>query len=359
MPPVNYFKIGPDKRLNEIVFAGSHDAGITSGAKNVKTQLLDIQGQAQVGVRIFDLRIAAASGAKVNGVKSAELKSFHAPGLKTETKSRHLSGVGNVELERSKFKSGGDWGLGLNDILTGARRFVESATGETEFLLLKFDKSTNWEWIAEACVRLLGDAIYRGGGNLNTTRLRELQGKVVVLFSGAGANECRRSYGPGDGILAWKNLYDKATGNTAYDPQMAGLQYYGKGGTTLNPTKNKLEANVKKQGKLMEGAKAFGLEEVVRMMYWTSTGLLESIEKRDADMWEAPNVVKMKKLWKEGLEEYIEYTNPLALPQGSPAIGPTRKRYMPNIVMVDFADARKCKIIRELNDLSPSDLARL
>ena len=359
MPPVNYFELGGDKQLNEIVFAGSHDAGITSGGKNVKTQSLDIEGQALAGVRIFDLRVAATSGAKVDGVKTVELKSFHAPGLKNETKVRNLPGVGTVELERSKFKSGGDWGLGLTDILDGAKRFVQSDAGKTEFLLLKFDKSTNWTWIAEACTRLLGDTIYKGGGNLNTTKLKDLRGKVVVLFSSAGASECRVRFGPEDGILTWKNLYDKETGSTAYVRHHGGLQYYGKGGTTLNPTKNKLDANIEKQGKLLQGAKAFGLEEVVRMMYWTSTGLLESIEKRNDGMWQAPNVVKMQKLWKEGLEEYIEYTNPLALPEGSPAVGPTRKRYMPNIVMIDFADDAKCRVIRALNDLSPDDLARL
>jgi hypothetical protein len=359
VPPVNYFELGGDKQLNEIVIAGSHDAGITSGAKNVKTQTYDIKGQAQAGVRIFDLRIAATSGAKVDGVKSVELKSFHAPGLKNETKTRHLDGVGTVELDRSKFKSGGDWGMGLTDILDGAKKFVQSDAGKTEFLLLKFDKSTNWTWIAEACTRLLGDTIYKGGGNLNTTKLKELQGKVVVLFSGAGASECRVRFGPEDGILTWKNLYDKKTGGTEYDPKHAGLQYYGKGGTSLNPFKDKIADNVAKQGKLMQGAKVFGLEEVVRMMYWTSTGLTESIETRNDTMWQTPNVARMKKLWKEGLEEYIMYTNPLLLPEGSPAVGPTRKRYMPNIVMIDFADDAKCRIIRGLNDLSPDDLAKL
>jgi hypothetical protein len=359
VPRVNYFELGGDKQLNEIVFAGSHDAGITSGDENVKTQSLDIEGQARAGVRIFDLRIAATSGAKVDGVKSVELKTFHAPSLKNETKSRHLPGVGTVELERSKFNKGGDWGLGLDEILGGAKRFVQSDAGKTEFLLLKFDKSTNWTWIAEACTRLLGNTIYKSGGNLNTTKLKDLQGKVVVLFSGSGASECRVRFGPEDGILTWKNLYDKKTGGAAYDPKHVGLQYYGKGGTSLNPFKDKIKNNIEKQGKLMRGAKAFGLEEVIRMMYWTSTGLTESIETRNDTMWAPPNVVKMKKLWKEGLEEYIEYTNPLALPEGSPAVGPTRKRYMPNIVMIDFATDAKCRIIRGLNDISPDDLAKL
>jgi hypothetical protein len=51
--------------------------------------------------------------------------------------------------------------------------------------------------------------------------------------------------------------------------------------------------------------------------------------------------------------------NPLAIPEGSPAIGPVRKQRMPNIVMIDFADDRKCAVIRGLNDLTPDDLAAL
>ncbi len=56
-----YIELGPDKQLNEIVFAGSHDAGISGGGSNAKTQSLDILGQAQAGVRFFDVRVAAQS----------------------------------------------------------------------------------------------------------------------------------------------------------------------------------------------------------------------------------------------------------------------------------------------------------
>jgi hypothetical protein len=95
------------------------------------------------------------------------------------------------------------------------------------------------------------------------------------------------------------------------------------------------------------------------MMYWTSTGIFESIKKRDAAMWSAPNIVKLQTLWAGGLDDYVTYANPFLVPQGSPALGPMRKRFMPNIVMVDFADDLRCTTIRELNDLSPHDLAQL
>ena len=90
---INYFELGADKQLNEIVFAGSHDAGITGGGANVQTQNLNILEQAQAGVRLFDLRIAAATvGGKFGSDKVAELKAFHADSklMKNETKTRHL-----------------------------------------------------------------------------------------------------------------------------------------------------------------------------------------------------------------------------------------------------------------------------
>ncbi len=72
-----------------------------------------------------------------------------------------------------------------------------------------------------------------------------------------------------------------------------------------------------------------------------------------------PNVERMNKLWASGLCEFVEYRNPLTLPPGSPAIGAVRKQFMPNIVMIDFADEQKCRTIRELNDLSTDALASL
>ena len=58
---ITYYELGPDKQLNEIVVAGSHDAGITSGGGNVRTQALEIGDQAKAGLRVFDLLIAATT----------------------------------------------------------------------------------------------------------------------------------------------------------------------------------------------------------------------------------------------------------------------------------------------------------
>jgi hypothetical protein len=377
MPEIRYLELGLHKRLHEIVMAGSHDAAITQGKANIQTQSLNIRQQAAAGVRFFDLRIAAAATGAMDGQhKVAELRAFHADGAtkKDEAKFRSVDGK-HVPVVRTKMKKviGGGFGEALNDILREAREFVENE-GAGEFLLLKFDKSNNWHLIADACVAVLGanpSVLLTGHVNLNKTKLTDLQSKVVVLFAEDGANAVAGAtpyspaYGPADGILRWKKLGGDGSG---YRNDFAGLQYYGAGGTLAMAfwrTKGgKIKENVGKQGGLVRGTLAMkshipGSECVLGMMYWTTTGLTHSIETRNDEMWLAPNVVKMKKLWKEGLEDWVENENPLAMPIGSPAVGPTRKRHMPNIVMVDFADPVKCSTIYELNAMTPQEAALL
>ena len=358
---ITYYELGPTKQLNEIVVAGSHDAGITSGGTNVKTQSLDIGEQAHAGVRVFDLRIAAQTlpGQRAGFPKQAELKAFHAnpAAMKNEIKSRSLGGSPPVNLQRTKFKlDAGDFGMGLNQMLEDAKRFV-TTDSSNEFLILKFDKCLNWSLIADACIRELGDALFKGHVNLNIRTLKELRGKVICVFSDKGVIEIaqQRNWGPIHGILGFTNLSSSTVG---YKNDYPGLQYYGKGGTSVVKPFNKLTQNEKKQRKLIEGSKQAG-SEVMGMMYWTTTGIFESIDERNDTMWDTPNVRKLKGLWAEGLAEYVYQRDPLAIPEGSPAIGPVRKRRMPNIVMIDFADERKCAVIRGLNDLTPDELAGL
>lgn len=86
--------------MNEIVFAGSHDAGITRGDDNVQTQNLDIAGQASAAVRFFDLRIAARHDGKAGGQKQVALRAFHADSelMNNATKTRFVPEVGRVEM---------------------------------------------------------------------------------------------------------------------------------------------------------------------------------------------------------------------------------------------------------------------
>ena len=269
---VNYFELGRDKQLNEIVVAGSHDAGITSGGGNVKTQSLDIGEQAKAGVRVFDLRIAAATVAGEKGApKQAELKAFHANNafMTNEAKSRNMGGQA-VDVTRTKFKLGaGDFGLGLPAMLRDARNFVNSREGGSE----------------------LPDSQVRQVPELGTHCERVHQRPRQRLAQGSGQREHGEARGPGreghraflagrdqrgrraghrieQGILGFQNLYSGG----GYSDDYAGLQYYGKGGTSVTKPFSKLSQNEKKQRKLVQGAKGMD-PDIIGMMYWTTTGI--------------------------------------------------------------------------------------
>lgn len=352
---VTYYELGKHRKLNEIVMAGTHDAGITGGGSGVQTQVLDIGGQAREGVRFFDIRVAARvrSEKSASGHQIAELRAFHADDKVVMKLDRNVVLRGQrdpVRLTQSKL-AGGAFGLELTEMLQQARNFVHSEIGAKEFLILKFDKCTNWGLIAEACEQVLGLALYTGGGNINTKTLKELKGKVIVLFSEKGRREVLQ---PVRGILTFKNLSSEGATYTpvGYD----GLQYYGKGGTSpFNPS-NKLQQNIDKQKKLVLGASALQNPEIIGMMYWTTTGLIESIQKRDDGMWEPPNVSKMKALWGQGLGDFVNARITLPAAHGH-AAAQQRRSFFPNIVMIDFADAMKCATIRGLNDLAASHLS--
>jgi hypothetical protein len=353
---LTYYELGKNRKLHEVVVAGTHDAGITGGGSGVKTQTLNILQQAACGVRFFDLRIAAAvtSQTHASGRPVAELRAFHADDKVVMKLDRNvvLKGANNpVRVTQSKL-AGGAFGLALTEMLQQARNFVHSDLGGKEFLILKFDKCTNWAHIADACWKTLGLSMYTGGGNLNMKTLKDLSGKVVVLFSSKGLSELGNNT---HGILGFKNLTSEGA---AYDAGYQGLQYFGKGGTSpFNPL-DKLDQNIKKQSKLMRGAAAMGNPEVIGMMYWTTTGLIESIKKRDTGMWDAPNISKMKQLWGQGLGDFVNAR--VSLPSTNPmANAQQRRSFFPNIVMMDFANDLRCQQIRDLNDLTVSHLSAL
>jgi hypothetical protein len=101
---IKYSKLGTDKQLNQIVMAGSHDAGITGGMWNVKTQSLNIGEQAAAGVRVFDLRIAAQNTSILGNGSKVELKAYHGVGTKSDkTRTiKDLGTYGNVREMRMK-----------------------------------------------------------------------------------------------------------------------------------------------------------------------------------------------------------------------------------------------------------------
>lgn len=353
---IEYFSLGPNRQLNQIVVAGSHDAGVSGGKSNVQTQHLDIGKQALAGVRVFDLRIAATTTSH-GGVKGAKLAAYHGKG-KTETKMRKVGEVGR-NVDRLKLKVG-SFGFGLERMLGEARDFV-AAPERNEFLILKFDKCSNWGLIAEACVSVLGDSIYKDTGNLNTKTLQELGRSVIVVFTSAGLKAVQRQFPSGSGIHGIQNLFSKDGDGAAYDPDYDGIQYFGKGGTSINPIKmkwsraGKIAENRKKQAKLMKQG-GDGNPDVLGMMYWTSTGLLGSIRSRNEKMWNQTNVAALNKMWEGGLKESISSRVWGNVDGGSYASGGMLKTFMPNIVMIDFADEHKIRHIRDLNDVATTEL---
>jgi hypothetical protein len=374
MAPLLYRTLGMGKQLNEIVMAGSHDAAITRGGVNEKTQELDILPQARAGVRFFDIRINARLIPHPDkpGVDAAQLTAFHGPsvaqGLLTPKKTRFTT---QGERTTTTNLRAGTWGLSLTKILRDAKAFVTRGHSASEFLILKFDKSTNYEWIATQCVNDLGDSIYSGGGNLNTKTLEELQGKVIVVFPPESRNEVglplRHS-----GILFWKNLYKPPS---AYADNFQGLQYWGAGGTKLNNKgfEGKIRENIATQKDILNKAatgvadktktKGVGRKRTVvvtpgcaaadpnalGMMYWTTTGVNKSIRERDALMWRLAHRGGLTEIWDSGFSDYMWNALPPNVDMCSFSSGNMLKIFMPNIVMIDFADSDKCRHIRDLN----------
>ncbi|EUC16046.1 hypothetical protein [Paraburkholderia hospita] len=358
---INYHTLGGGKRLCDIVFAGSHDAGITGGDANVQTQDLEIFEQAKAGVRLFDLRIAATKSSTLSS-SPVMLKAFHAdPKLmhQKDKKDKTVFDLGGrkADVTTTKLPLDGAFGMRLVDMLQQAKDFVKYNT--SEFLLLKFDKCTNWAIIAEICVRELGAALFTGTGSLNEKTLDQLKKHVVVLFTQKGIDEVAgQGYLSSTGIWGCKRLADGTGYSSGYD----GLQYVGKGGTNaLNGDSDmgKIASNIEKQSGLMQIGALNSDPEVMGMMYWTTTGLKRSIRERNSTMWGPDNrPTALTELWMAGFGEAIESRLPTYVSSTDYTNGVALKVFMPNIVMIDFADIDKGKFIFELNMKATTELTQ-
>ena len=355
-----YQSLGTSRRITEIVFAGSHDASIVSGSSNAQTQFFNIGVQAAAGVRLFDLRILArsvgSSGAQMVGYHGVKVgKSENVYNNKVTGQQHQVKTTGHIL---------GEFGLPLKDMLTQAKEFV---TATNEFLIFKFDKCTNYKLIADYCVTILGTAIFKPNGiEFGKLTLGDLAGKVVCVFADSALAEMA-PYTDQDGILGFKSLRGEKNSVGTYDPNYSGLQYYGKGGTSagaIYKTKHmKMNENISKQGKMlaaMGGKDEDWAGDVLGMMYWTATGSLSSIRKRNENvMWGQTGVDRMGELWREGLEHSV--TTQLARDKIKVrTYGGVRrvKAYIPNVIMIDFADLNKCKTIFALNKVADDRLAK-
>jgi len=347
------------RRLTEIIFAGSHDASITSGSSSAQTQSKNIAEQADAGVRLFDLRILA----RKYDDGSASLVGYHGISGGKGKDSYSNTHTGKTHNLKTNSSIKGEFGEHLSDMLKQARKFVED-TGE--FLIFKFDKSTNYAVIAEYCVKLLGDSIYKPIGiEFGKLTLDDLSKKVVCVFNDSALTEMK-PFTAADGILGFRSLRGDNNAVGRYDAKYPGLQYYGKGGTDwkkIYQTQNmKMKDNEGIQKKMllkMGKQKEDFAADVLGMMYWTSTGFTSSIKDRDEKaMWGKTGVRRMNELWRQGLEASIanqlERDRIKVLEFG----GVRRmKAYFPNIIMIDFADEGKCQTIADLNTVADRLLA--
>lgn len=362
--PIRYRTLGEHRRLSSIVFAGSHDASISSGWGHAKTQDKTIKEQAQCGVRIFDLRILM-SGSKKKGFS---LRGYHGSTFgksKFKGRSSHTGGTYDVEAIKG-FKLGGVGGTTgekLSDMLIGAKSFVRD-TGE--FLILKFDKCKNYELIADYCTNILGKHIYTAslGRELGARSIGSLGGHVICVFGDDAYQELsKQGMDHTVGIHGFRNLKGK-DGVKSYSAGYTGLQYFGKGGTDVKRVYThgmKITENYKRQKKLMAKmavANEPQARDVLGMMYWTTTGIFANIKSRNDQMWQEGkhfwqrnNKGRLEKLWTHGLEasiahnldaEEITYVD-------DPKLGERMRAFFPNIIMIDFADNNKCETIFELN----------
>lgn len=347
-----YYRLGGGKQLNEIVMAGSHDAGITQGKGNAQTQDLNIYRQARAGVRLFDIRVAGAMHRR-DGHNYVKIRAFHGSPSEQEVHKRVVGLEGKRDVVQSVMKLG-TWGQSLVKMLRDAKKFVERKPDE--FLILKFDKSYNPDLVAEQCEEELDDVIYKGAGNLNTKTLDELKGKVVVVFMESMWDQLRREFKDRKWALPIKNLFSGGS----YDHEYDGLQYHGKGGTKLSTpgAKKSIRENVRKQIDRIQGGLA-GNPNVMGMMYWTTTGLVGDIQARNEAMWKPKNRSKMARMWRAGLGVATVERLPANIDPADHAAGAFLKRFLPNFIMIDFANRDRCDEIFNLNYAAPTELTAL
>jgi hypothetical protein len=349
MPGATYLQNYQNQRLNEIVIPGAHDAGLyTDVNQAAKTQSLNLGQQAAAGCRFFDLRVAMQS---LGGGRVAA-STYHSP---------KVTGAGG----RTQGITLGSWGDTLGQMLTQAMVFV--LANPTEFLILKFSKSYNYTHIADQCRNILGHIWYTGGGNLNTRTVQQLSRTVVTLFEPSAQAELtawQQQHPGANGILYFKELYDSKRKTTrVYDPNLSGLQYFGKYSQTQD-----IGENAAKQARLFSEAGAAVHMDAVGMMYWTTTNtarslFLANIRSRNDRMWGPANQGALAATWRSGLQASIQHRlgrewPTMSLNAGG-ALGGRLKSFMPNIVMMDFVDVQKCTIVDNMNQLAAQELQQL
>lgn len=355
------FAAFPNKRLCDVVFPGTHDAGIYGPelGGTAKTQSLSLGEQAAAGVRYFDLRIATIKTG--NGL---EQRAYHAPALKK------VSGKeGNYQKPSltSAVAIGTFTGHGsdrLSQMLDQARSFVMKNAGE--FLILRFSKCGDMQDVVNQCILKLGDERFAQNVNLNIASINSLQGKVITIFDQGDFNKLSPASKATPGILPVKAMFNSEEGHATYEPYKWGLQYFGKYSNTRSTDKN-----IRKQLEILSQGPVSS-PEMLGMMYWTLTTKIgekllktfESIQVRDRKMWNSGQQALVK-AWRAGVRDHIvaraghQHRQWLANGYPATAMGRSAKSFMPNIIMMDFADPDRCATIWNLNLTTDDMMARM
>jgi hypothetical protein len=164
------------------------------------------------------------------------------------------------------------------------------------------------------------------------------------------------------GILSFANLAkkDKKTKTApTYQTNYNGLQYYGNfGATAMKTTRSKkISTNSSKQLKNMSASHLVP-PDAIRMMYWTTTGLKESIADRDAEMWRPPNLRGFLEAWNAGMGASVSaHANFIGAGMHGGVVGHQIKTFMPNIIMIDFAELSKTTLIYNLNHVAAGQIS--
>lgn len=346
------FQNYPGKRLCDVVFPGSHDAGITSGLGNAKTQSLDIEAQANAGCRWFDLRLLKTTPFGKKSSTHSKFKTYHIAGVAGKKTSRATRLLGGLQ---------GTFGLSLDKIIDGAHKFLN--VNGAEFLLFRFSKCQHHADLFNELKNGLSYRLFKGAVNLNeiTVDDQRIRGKVVVLFDDGELNKVGAT--PQEGCLGVKSLFaygldskGKETKDLAPKPYVAnynGIQYFGKFGATttktdIGPNGSKFRTNLKKQENyLTKGGWTYrATPEVLGMMYWTTTGVFQNILSRNQRMWNQVHSRALVTLWEQGLEEAL--TSRVGY-LSSPLIQGQVSSFIPNIVMMDDVNSGRCELVWQLN----------
>ena len=302
-------------RLCDIIFPGSHDAGMymmyernginrkVKGNASIITQEKTIYEQLLAGYRMLDVRVykCEATGA---------LHCGHFP---------ELTGKGEASLL-------GGFGVKLEELLDQIRVFLSEAASASECIILKLShiKDEHHEAIVKMVRKTLGDLLFHKPNTprktLGLCPFRKLKGRIVCIVEAefgyhTAADDLTLFVNPKGETRSWNQI----------DPDIRDRALVLRGESALMQDITDIR---KFQKKKMEGWQAFRQNIWARgdlgQIYWTSTfQLLKNptafnIRRNTEKLWSGDSIRELRMMI---------------------------RKYKPNVVITDFADENKSRII--------------